>query len=157
MQTKQYVHRTSLLAALLNLSLVLSVTAVRPITAQGSYTCPGNPPPRLVTGGVAVVTPGSPSNLRDEPSLSAPVLAKLPPGAQIYVVSGPSCAEGFTWWGVTPEFNSLPQGGSWTDGWIAEGQGATYFVQPLAAPLTTTTSTFTMPDGASTMTVSTDG
>ena len=91
----------------------------------GSVQCPGFLPSRLVPGQLARVTPGDPNNLRALPNVSAPLVGRMPGGAEFTVMTGPVCdPAGMAWWQVT--YNGLI-------GWTVEGQGGTYFVEPLAA------------------------
>jgi WD40 repeat protein len=78
---------------------------------------------RLAPDIEARVTPGSPNNLRAEPSTSAALIGEIPAGATFRVISGPTCdAEGNVWWQVT--YGEL-------NGWTAEGNGDQYYVEPL--------------------------
>lgn len=84
-----------------------------------------NPAPRLRVGTTGTVTPGMPNALRDRPGLNASgsrVIGSLPGGAIFSILSGPTCQDGHYWWQVTA-------GGQ--TGWTAEGQAATYWLDPL--------------------------
>ena len=89
--------------------------------------CPKATVPRLTVGGKGKVTPGTPDNLRQRPTSNAVVLAQMPPGSEFMVVRGPICdpTSELLWWQVTyhDTYNSKT-------GWVAEGQGAIYYVQP---------------------------
>ena len=89
--------------------------------------CPKAPVPRLTVGGKGKVTPGTSDNLRQRPTSNAVVLAQMPPGTEFIVVRGPICdpTSELLWWQVTYQLDV----GSKT-GWVAEGQGAEYYVQP---------------------------
>lgn len=144
--------RLEALVVLASLSLALMAIPVKPSRAQGTYTCPGNPPPQLVIGTIALVAPGAPDHLRQDPSLASPVLAPVTAGTQFLVTGGPTCADGLTWWQV-----DRPDGPGGLGGWIAEGHGSQSYLLPFAAPLATQTNTFTLPDNAAAMNVSLDG
>jgi len=91
----------------------------------GAVQCPGFLPSRLVPGQLARVTPGDPNNLRALPNVTAPLVGRMPGGAEFMVMTGPVCdPAGMAWWQVT--YNGLI-------GWTVEGQGATYFLEPLTA------------------------
>lgn len=79
---------------------------------------------RLAADIEARVTPGSPNNLRAEPSTSAALIGEIPAEGVFRVLSGPACdAEGNIWWQVS--YGEL-------NGWTAEGNGDQYYVEPLA-------------------------
>jgi len=71
------------------------------------------------------------------------------------VTDGPTCADGYTWWQVQQP--QLPDSGDQPAGWVAEGHGSDYYMLPFSAPVTTSTNTFTLPTGASSMIVAVDG
>ncbi|MCS7071928.1 MAG: SH3 domain-containing protein [Anaerolinea sp.] len=125
-------------------SIVLQPTLSAPNIAQGAIlqptlaqtpvpqgqaggqaiTCPGFLPSRLIVGGTGRVTPGTPNRLRAQPATSAPAVGTIPGGAQFQVLAGPQCDPvGIAWWQVN--YNG-------TIGWTAEGQGSTYFVEPVS-------------------------
>jgi len=60
-------------------------------------------------------------NLRAAPSPNAEVLQQIPTGVTFRVDGGPSCVEELVWWYVNVNGQL---------GYIAEGQGDTYFVEP---------------------------
>jgi hypothetical protein len=102
-----------------------------PPADQANPSCPTSPPLRLQIGGQGRVTPGAPDNLREAADGSSPVLAVLKAGETFTVIEGPVCDPviGVTWWEIryqTPAGNTLI-------GWIAEGQGKTYFVEPVSS------------------------
>ena len=70
----------------------------------------------------ARVLPGTPNNLRDRAGLSGTVIGTIPGGTILPVTGGPFCESGVLWWIVN--YNGL-------QGWTAEGQGTTYFLEPL--------------------------
>lgn len=87
-------------------------------------TCPNFLPSRLVAGKFGQVTPGRPNNLRDAASINAARLGQIPGGGIFEVLNGPVCdpANSLAWWQVR-------YGGQ--VGWTAEGQGDTYWTEPL--------------------------
>lgn len=71
----------------------------------------------------ARVLPNGVSNLRAEAAVSAALVRSLPGGTPLEIVSGPVCdSEGYLWWQVEAD-GAL--------GYVAEGQGEDYFIEPL--------------------------
>lgn len=96
------------------------VATQAPVPTPVGYSCPGSPPPRLTVGGKGRVTPGTPNRMRRDPG--GRYLRDIPGGATFDVLEGPVCAENNTWWKVR-------YGG--TEGWTVEGQGDSYWVEPV--------------------------
>ncbi len=103
-----------------------SVVVPTPTPSYGVGQCPGFLPSRLVPGnyGRVVTSPGMPNNLRAQPSLSAALVGQIPAGDAFYIQEGPVCAENTAWYRVYHAGRS---------GWTAEGQGTTYWLEPIAA------------------------
>lgn len=100
------------------------------VTVVGINTsCSGAPTPRLRVGGLAFVTLGLPSTLRSGPGKDNPSVNQLAAGTELLVLGGPTCVNGLNWWQVNCAACSNIQ-----IGWTAEGQGATYFLQPEPNP-----------------------
>jgi hypothetical protein len=100
-------------------------SATRPASASDPVpvTCPGFLPSRLVIGESGRVLPGTPNNVRAAADAGASPLGQIPGGGVFAVLDGPTCdPAGRAWWQV--EFNGLV-------GWTVEGQGSTYFVEPV--------------------------
>ncbi len=94
-----------------------------PQQQQQPEVCPRFIGSRLAPGGLGRVTPGLPNNLRISPSLQAQIIGQIPAGAVFEVLSGPQCdPAGLAWWQVS--YGGLT-------GWTAEGQGSTYYVDPV--------------------------
>lgn len=92
-------------------------------TSAEQVQCNTSLPTRLTIGGQGRVTPNtSPNNLRLQPNTGSGQIGQLPPGDPFIVLGGPVCANGMAWWQVAygP-----------TIGWTVEGQGSTYWVEPL--------------------------
>ncbi|MCE7946540.1 MAG: hypothetical protein DYG88_03825 [Chloroflexi bacterium CFX4] len=90
----------------------------------GADACPPLLPPRLRIGSVARVTPGAPNALRSQPTTNnqiSRVIGNIPGGQFFSVLNGPICADGYAWWQVN--YQGLV-------GWTAEGEGATYWLEP---------------------------
>ncbi len=87
------------------------------------FGCPLSPAPRLAPGMQAQVTPGLPNRLRVGPGTNYETITQIPAGGVFTVLTGPQCGpEGWSYWRV--------QYGT-TIGWTAEGEGSTYWIQPL--------------------------
>ena len=99
-------------------------------TAEGQYgqywldpaMCPGYMPSWLSSGRRAQVTPGLPNRLRLSASTGSTVLALIPAGATMDVVSGPVCGENAAWWQVN--YRGVL-------GWTMEGQGNNVWLTPV--------------------------
>jgi hypothetical protein len=98
---------------------------LEPITTSATPTdCLPSLPPRLVVGGRGRVTPGQPNLIRSLPSkASGSVIGQIPAGGVFDVISGPQCGDGLRYWQVT--YNGIT-------GWTAEGQGVTYWLEPVS-------------------------
>jgi hypothetical protein len=89
-----------------------------------STRCTNSPAPRLVVGGRGRVIPNtSANNLRASPETGS-VLASIPAGGAFDVIGTYQCGSsgGLTWWQV--RYNGVT-------GWTAEGQGSTYWIEPI--------------------------
>jgi hypothetical protein len=83
--------------------------------------CPGAAVPRLLTEGEGRVIAGQgANNVRMGEGEAAELLGKIPEGGTFTVLDGPVCADGMLWWQV--------QSGD-LNGWTAEGQGDTYWLE----------------------------
>ncbi|MBC8170336.1 MAG: hypothetical protein H7X77_01640, partial [Anaerolineae bacterium] len=85
---------------------------------------------RFAPGLQGFIPEGNASRVRVDPATTAAQVGELGAGTVFDIIAGPTCdAEGYVWWQILA--GSL-------SGWIAEGQGSEYFVEPLppAAPLT---------------------
>ena len=80
--------------------------------------------PRLWPGGTGRVTlyPNLPNRIRSAASYSSRVLGYIPAGALFTVIDGPFCESGTQWWRVN--YNG-------TVGWTVEGNGYTYYLEPV--------------------------
>lgn len=82
---------------------------------------------RLQAGMKAVVSKALdlPNRVRSEPKKGDNIIAQIYPGTTVIILEGPVCADGVVWWKVA--HSSIPDGG----GWMAEGDGETFFLDPL--------------------------
>jgi len=88
-----------------------------------AITCPGFLPSRLQVNHQGRVLPGAANNLRSAPTTNSQLLGQIPGGGVFSVLEGPSCDQtGIAWWRVT--YQNLT-------GWTGEGQGDTYWVEPM--------------------------
>ncbi len=86
-------------------------------------TCPGALPSRLAPGTRGYITDDDarPLNLRAQPSTSSRQITQIPVRTFFDVLEGPTCGEGIAWYRIDADGDI---------GWIAEGQGSSYFVEP---------------------------
>jgi serine/threonine-protein kinase len=109
------------------------ITATRPrqpgvpILATITVVCPGFQPSRLAVGMTGRVLPGDPNRLRNSPGFSGRFIGQMGEGRTFLVVDGPICLDGVAWWQVNY---------AGTLGWTSEGQGDTYFLEPVVTPST---------------------
>jgi hypothetical protein len=83
-------------------------------------SCEAAPESRLRLGSEAITRINL--NVRDNPTTSGEKLGELFPEQIVSVVNGPECADGYAWYFV--QADGLM-------GWVAEGQGANYFIAPM--------------------------
>lgn len=86
-------------------------------------TCPGTLRERLIPGerGRVLADDPRPVNLRAEPGTAAQVRAQIPVEAIFFVLEGPACAGEYAWFRVRYRE---------TEGWLAEGDLTSYYVEP---------------------------
>ncbi|MBZ0278234.1 MAG: SH3 domain-containing protein [Anaerolineae bacterium] len=104
--------------------LILSIQIAGFALADTPNTWACQQPARLTIGGQGRVIswPILPNRVRSTPSLYANVVGYIPAGGTFSIIGGPQCASGILWWQVN--YNGLV-------GWTAEGNGSTYFVEPV--------------------------
>jgi len=90
-------------------------------------SCPGAPASHLVPGEFARVTPGTPDNVRSKPTKAGEQVTQISPGELALITGAPTCADGYQWWPVYTQ--------SGFEGWVAEGNTATYFLDATTLPL----------------------
>jgi uncharacterized protein YraI len=105
----------------LSVSVALVFIAATSAVAQDEGACPDFRS-RLVAGERARVRPGTPNNVRSQPSLNADRVGQIPGGGVFDVTGGPVCVDGYTWWQV--EYSDVV-------GWTAEGSADDYWLQPV--------------------------
>lgn len=85
-------------------------------------SCPGTPPIQLILQERGQVVDDNESlNLRGGPGTDYNVLLRIESGEVFFVVGGPACADGYTWFQVKYDSQT---------GWIAEGDLTEYYVVP---------------------------
>lgn len=105
--------------------------SVPPITGGGTQICAGTVPSRLQTGIRArvTVTDGTPLRLRETPG--GVYLRDMAEGTEFAIIGGPQCQGNYTWWQL-----QLDNG---QQGWSAEGDTDTYFIEPASSTGTSST------------------
>lgn len=76
-------------------------------------------------GARTTLSPDESTRIRRAPGLSSPTDHSIPPGQTFWITDGPQCADSLVWWQV----EGYDTSGEWA-GWIAEGQGSTYWIEP---------------------------
>ena len=112
--------------SILVMLVVLLTTAVTPSAAQtAGGACPGAPLPRLLYAGTQARPAQSFSTLWASPTSSVVITTMYRANNDTFtIVSGPTCSTGpFNWYQVT--FKGI-------SGWVTEGTGDTYWVEPVA-------------------------
>jgi hypothetical protein len=101
-----------------------SFAALPPPDMAQTARCPDFLPSRLVVGQAARVTPGAANRMRSYAGSDAEQVGSIPGGATFIVLEGPLCdvENSLAWWRV--EYNGI-------EGWTAEGQGETYWTEPI--------------------------
>lgn len=102
-----------------------------------STACPGAPAPRLTIGGTAQVAQFYSTLRADFDSNTILTILYRADGDTFTVVSGPRCGVGpYNWWQVNYKG---------TLGWVTEGTGSTYWVEPRTAGTATPTTPTSTP------------
>jgi hypothetical protein len=70
-----------------------------------------------------------PLNVRSQPGVASPRADQLAAGATFIILDGPVCQDNLAWFLVRSEAGNT--------GWIAEGDAAAYFIEPLGGTTTT--------------------
>ncbi len=112
-------------------------------------SCPAGtaPEPRLVVGMWGHTSSNtSTSRVRSAPSVNAEQIGQIEPADVFLVLDGPICADGYNWWQIrTSIYHFLETDLNAVQGWTAEGQGSSYFVEPIPATATPTASNTRLP------------
>ena len=108
----------------LRYDLPIPTTAPPPTEIE---SCPTSQlPSRLYPRAFGTVTTDEnldPLNVRQEPSVQSAIMNTIVPSQEFYVLEGPTCNEGISWFKIAYGFDSQV-------GWVAEGT-TYYFVQPI--------------------------
>jgi hypothetical protein len=84
------------------------------------------PNPLTIGEQARIVIPGG-LNIREQPSVGAPILTLLAQGKRILVLEGPRGSEGYVWWKVDDNQGNV--------GWVAGGQGDQVWISPQVGDL----------------------
>jgi hypothetical protein len=92
-----------------------------PVVSQVT-SCPGAPAISNKRNTWAQISSRPPlySNVRSAPGLNGERIGKLKPGEPVWLVDGPRCADGYTWWFV--------HSAAGPEGWTAEGDAKNYWI-----------------------------
>jgi hypothetical protein len=108
------------------IALLLGLMTAAAQTAEPVRQCLNLQPARLILherGRVSSDDP-TPINLRAEPGTNAEQRAQLNAGTVFYVLEGPACTVSYTWFRVRAR-----SGDAMLEGWVAEGDARSYFVE----------------------------
>ncbi len=88
--------------------------------------CSGAPRSQVGMGSTARVTftDGTPTRIRKLPTTSSDIVGRLPEGTRFLIIGEHKCNDGYTWWQI-----EIPNG---SRGWMAEGKGGTYYLEPMS-------------------------
>lgn len=100
-----------------------TITPTIGATINPNIECPGAPVSRLNVEDTALVINPIGLSVREEPGLSGVIREYVAEGAEVVIVNGPECANGYRWWFVRVDNNS--------EGWVAEGGSDSYYLEPV--------------------------
>lgn len=102
-----------------------SILKVNTPALSNTPLCSGAPKSQVAVGSTARVTftDGTPTRIRKQPTTSGKIVGRIPEGTRFLIVGGHNCSDGYTWWNI-----ELPNG---TRGWMAEGKGGSYYLEPM--------------------------
>jgi hypothetical protein len=102
-----------------------SILKVNTPVLSDTPLCRGAPKSRVAVGSAARVTftDGTPTRIRLQPTTSAKIIGRIPEGTRFLIVGGNECGDGYTWWNI--------ELGNGTRGWMAEGKGGSYYLEPM--------------------------
>jgi hypothetical protein len=110
--------------------MLIMFAGTRPIVsvyAQDTSLCPSadDLPPQLAVGLWGRVASGLAHNIREDATLKAAIINRVPDNDIFRVLDGPHCSDGYVWWQVDYTGQT---------GWMAEGDATTekYWLAPLA-------------------------
>jgi hypothetical protein len=101
-------------------------TATRTLAPPPTDSCPGAPRTQLILNerGRVLNEDPRPLNMRLRPGTSSSIIGRIEPNEIFFVLEGPECVEAYNWYRV--RYNAL-------EGWIAEGDLTSYFVEPFVS------------------------
>ena len=127
--------RTQTLVPTITLTFSVPPTLV-PSETPDFFVCPNSPEVRVAVGAWARVTEtnGLPLRVRSQPVLNPDfVLTQIPEGFAFEIIGGPACTSvplsesSLVYWEIDMPTRNLT-------GWVAEGDGEGYFIEPWIAP-----------------------
>lgn len=120
------VAQNRVIAEALTGSISPTPTPIPTATKSAWEACQDTYDTRLNIGMKARVTdyPFMNNRLRSEPNAEATIIGYIPPGGQLEILEGPSCANNWIWWRV----RYLVTG---QEGWTSEGDGTDYWLEPV--------------------------
>lgn len=115
------------LMLIIRLPMAVGTRYISSVQAQDTSSCPSpdDLPPQLTIGLWARVASGLAHNLREDATIQAAIVNRIPDNDIFRVLDGPRCADGYVWWQVDYTGQT---------GWMAEGDAASeqYWLAALA-------------------------
>lgn len=109
------------LTVLIGFVFIVSIWPLATVFTAQSHTCPGAPTPRLTVGGEARVAQSF-STVRDDIGGEPIRTVERDEGLFLEVIAGPFCYGVYNWWEIRVDG---------VDGWVAEGTGLIYWLEPV--------------------------
>jgi len=93
------------------------------VTPEPQADCPGAPPTQLIVNerGRVLDDDPRPLNVRASPGIESDIVATIEINEVFDVLDGPECTGGYQWFYI--RYRTV-------EGWIAEGDNTSYFVEP---------------------------
>ena len=73
-----------------------------------------------------IIPDGDDNRLRSNPDTGADVITQVRQNHQFILITGPECADGYTWWYI--DYGAF-------EGWTAEGDDEEYFIEPISVDI----------------------
>jgi Bacterial SH3 domain len=103
-----------------------TVNVTRTPAPTATQSCPGAPRTQLVLNerGRVLDEDPRPLNIRARPGVDSDRLGSIDPNEIFFVLEGPECADSYNWYFI--RYRTF-------EGWIAEGDLTSYFVEPFVS------------------------